>query len=209
MRFGSGFRWAPLMSAETSQQEVTRLIQAAGASDRAAADQLLNLVYDQLRRIAQQRMNEERAGHTLQATALVHEAYLRLVKSDPVDWEGRRHFFGAAAQAMRRILIERARRRAAAKHGGGRDRITLDDIGAAQGTAPIDLLALHEALARLERRDPRMGEIVMLRFFAGLGVEETAAALGLSPRTVKRDWAVARAWLFEEMSGKGKTRDGR
>jgi RNA polymerase sigma factor (TIGR02999 family) len=188
---------------------VSRILAAASEGEAKAAEELLPLVYDELRALARRQLAAEPRGQTLQATALVHEAYLRLVKSDPVDWEGRRHFFGAAAQAMRRILIERARRRAAAKHGGGRDRITLDDIGAAQGTAPIDLLALHEALARLERRDPRMGEIVMLRFFAGLGVEETAAALGLSPRTVKRDWAVARAWLFEEMSGKGKTRDGR
>ena len=188
---------------------VTQLLAAAGAGKARAADELLPLVYDELRVLAGRQLAAEPRGQTLQPTALVHEAYLRLVRGEPAAWENRGHFYSAAARAMRRILIERARKRAAARHGGGRRRVTLSEVASEEATDPLDLLALDEALSRLERRDPRMSEIVMLRYFAGLGVEDTAAALGVSVRTVKRDWAVARAWLFEEMSGGEEGSDGR
>ena len=187
------------MAADTPQHEVTRLIQAASASDRAAADQLLTLVYDQLRRIAQQRMSEERAGHTLQATALVHEAYLRLVGDTDVHWQGRAHFFAAAAEAMRRILIEHARGRAREKRGGEDGtppkRVPLNVLDLATEGDPEEILMLDDAICRLEMEDPQAGRIVRLRFFAGLSGDETAAVLGISPSSVDREWAYARARL--------------
>lgn len=149
-------------------------------------------------------MHREPAGHTLQPTALVHEAYLRLMSDQEAKWHDRGHFFGAAAEAMRRILIERARRVAGPMRGGGKQRVPLDQIDPTGTTAPDSLLALDEALSLLEEHDSRMAEVVKLRYFAGLNVADTAAALDLSPRTVKREWAVARAWLYQKMGGEGE-----
>ena len=182
--------------------DVTRLLAAASGGDGRAAEELLPIVYEELRVLAHRRMARERPGQTLQPTALVHEAYLRLLgpEGDSVRWENRGHFFGAAAEAMRRILIERARRVARLRHGGGRDRLPLENVDGAVDAKSDDLIALDEALKKLEAHDPRMAEVVKLRYFAGLGVEETATAMNVSPRTVKREWAVARAWLYERMS---------
>ena len=166
-------------------------------------------VYSDLRDLAHQRMSHERSDLTLQTTALVHEVYLRLMKDPDVTWENPRHFFGAAAEAMRRILIERARRYAAVKHGGGRKRLNLepselDDAGSldlSDGEGAIALLELDDAMNELKARDEMLAEVVMLRYFAGLSVEETASTIGRSPRSVKRDWAFARAWLAERLDG--------
>lgn len=160
------------------------------------------LVYDQLLAIARRRMSGERHEHTLQATALVHEAYLRLLGDDAASlaWAGRAHFFHAAAEAMRRILIEHARSRGRVKRGGGRKREPLDVIDLASEDNSDDILALDAAICRLEQQDEQAAKIVRLRFYAGLSVEEAAEALSISPRTVKRDWAVARAWLYEQLS---------
>jgi len=181
---------------------VTRLLSAIGSGDREATDRLLLLLYDELRSLAAARMAREPPGQTLQATALVHEAYLRLVGDPHAKWQNRGHFFAAAAQAMRRILVERARHYRRAKHGGGKRRLEVDAselVSSEEST--LDLVALDEALARLEKKDERMARVVMLRFFAGLEVDDTAAALGISPRTVKREWAVAKAWLYRQMEG--------
>jgi RNA polymerase sigma factor (TIGR02999 family) len=163
--------------------------------------ELFPVVYQQLRDLAHQKMAREPAGLTLQTTALVHEVYLRLSQDGSVTWENPRQFFGAAAEAMRRILVERARRHHARKRGGGRQRLDLDFVDlAAEPGEPEAMIALDEALGELRAFDPALGEVVMLRYFTGLSVEETAAALGSSPRTVKRDWAVARAWLSRRLS---------
>lgn len=188
----------------TPAQQVTRLIKAAGAGDPKAAESLLPLVYDELRRLAAAQLSKEPAGQTLQPTALVHEAYLRLVGGEPIEWQGRGHFFAAAARAMRRILIDRARRHRAAKHGGDRGRAEMhEDLIAdptpGTGGSGLDLLRLDAALARLEARDSRQSEIVLLRYFAGLSIEQTAEALGVSTGTVKNDWVFARAWLRREL----------
>jgi RNA polymerase sigma factor (TIGR02999 family) len=165
-----------------------------------AADRALPLVYQELRRLAHRRLSKEPPGPTLDTTGLVHEAYVRLVQGRETPWENRAHFFAAAAIAMRRILVERARRQRAAKHGGRRARVTLDEGVAMVPARGVDLLALDQALDRLEAHDAPMCEIVMLRFFAGLSVEETAALLEISPRTVKRKWTFARAWLHDSLS---------
>jgi RNA polymerase sigma factor (TIGR02999 family) len=170
-----------------------------GADRREVFDRLLPLVYDELRGLARARLRHERQGHSLQATALVHEAYIRMLGADSPSWNDRAHFFRAAAEAMRRILIDHARKRGRVKRGGGRIQVTLGDVQVGAGLPLEDILALDEAIQRLEGQDPRMAEIVRLRFFAGLSVEETAKALEVSERTVKREWAVARAWLFEAM----------
>jgi RNA polymerase sigma factor (TIGR02999 family) len=175
------------------QAELTRLLRA-GPAGRA---ELYQRVYDELRGIAGSRMRAERAGHTLQATALVHEVWLRLVDHQNTDWRDRAHFFGAAGEAMRRILIDHARRAAADKRGGNRERVTLGALEAAVEVEPEEALALAEALTRLEQHDPRAAEVTRLRFFAGLSVEDTARALGVTPRTVHREWTYARARLFE------------
>jgi RNA polymerase sigma factor (TIGR02999 family) len=187
--------------------DVTRILSAIDAGDPTAAADLLPLVYDELRKLAAHRIASERPGQTLQATALVHEAYLRLVDVDPIKaqrWNGRGHFFAAAAEAMRRILVENARRKGRLKHGGGHERMELDDAqlpAAADGIdSAIDLLALDEALTRLAQLDPTKAKLVDMRFFAGLTLEEAAAALGLSPATADRYWAFARAWLFRELA---------
>ena len=182
--------------------EVTRLLGAVSRGDRHASEELLPLVYDELRRLAEARMGLE-SPQTLQPTALVHEAYLRLVGDDGAEWDGRAHFFGAAANAMRRILIDRARRVQSAKHGGGRERVALTEAEQVDELDTASLVALDDALDELQRRDQRKGQIVMLRFFAGLSIADTAAALGLSPATVKSEWRFARAWLHHEIASAG------
>jgi len=179
---------------------VTRLLEAAAAGEPRAADELLPLVYDELRQLAASRLADEKLGHTLQPTALVHEAYLRLVGGEqPHDWSGRGHFFGAAAEAMRRILIENARRKKAERHGGGWARQELIDADLAVDTSGDDLLAVDEALTRLAAVDSRAARLVELRFFLGMTLEEAAAHLGLQERTAYRDWAYARAWLRQAL----------
>ena len=168
--------------------------------DPQAADQLLPLVYDELRRIAAQKMARESAGQTLQPTALVHEAWLRLGGDEQPTWQNRAHFFGAAAEAMRRILIDRARRRRALRHGGGQERVDIDDLELATDTENDDqLLAVHEALDKLAAQDPPKAELVKLRYFAGMTIEEVALALGISEPTAKRWWTFARTWLYQEI----------
>jgi RNA polymerase sigma factor (TIGR02999 family) len=185
-----------------SQQEVTRLLDAISAGDDHAAEELLPRVYEELRALARSRMANEPAGHTLQPTALVHEAYLRLVSGsgEQQRWDNRGHFFGAAALAMRRILVERARRQHQLKRGGGRKREDLQDNAASFETDPARMLALDEALKKLEAVDARKAQIVMLRYFSGLNIKETAEAAGVSEATVSNDWAYAKAWLFKEMA---------
>ncbi len=185
----------------TAANEVTTILAAIRSGDDRAADQLLPVVYDRLRRLAQRMMAHEKAGQTLQATALVHEAYLRLLGDDP-DWDDRRHFYAAAAQAMRRILVERARRRSRLKHGGGRKRVDLDDADAVAEPESVDLVALDDALRRLEKEEPRAARVVMMRFYAGLSEEDAAEALDISVRTVWRDWNYAKAWLRDAMAEK-------
>jgi RNA polymerase sigma factor (TIGR02999 family) len=177
--------------------EVTRILTAIDLSDAHAAEQLLPLVYDELRKLAAQTLAQEKPGQTLQATALVHEAYLRLVGGEQArDWDGRGHFFAAAAEAMRRILIDRARHKQTRKAGGARRRLDLDDIEPVLQEQNEDrLLDLDEALRQLEAEDPRKAALVKLRFFAGLSVEQAAAALGVSTSTAEKDWAYARSWL--------------
>ena len=184
-----------------SMNEVTRILEAIEQGDPSAADRLLPLVYDELRKLAATRLAREKPGQTLQATALVHEAYLRLVGSDDAKpWNGRGHFFGAAAEAMRRILVENARRKARIRHGGGLNRIDLDRIDLAADEASDELLALNEALDRLADEEPTVAEVVKLRHFAGLTIEQAAAALGISVRTANRHWAYARAWLYQQLN---------
>ena len=185
------------------REHVTELLEAAVGGDAKASEQLLPLVYEELRRLARGQIKREPTGQTLQATALVHEAYLRLVGNAEVKWQGRAHFFGAAARAMRRILVDRARQRGAAKRGGDWDRVELSEDGALVQGAGTNLVDLDGALARLEQEDPRKAEIVMLRYFAGLSIEETAAALSLSTATVKNEWTFARAWLKRELEREG------
>jgi len=182
--------------------EVTRILSAVGQGDPQAASRLLPLVYDELRKLAAHRLAAEKPGQTLQATALVHEAYLRLVdREQPQRWNGRGHFFAAAAEAMRRILVESARRKGRLKAGGSRRRVALEGLALAQDARGPDLLALDEALRKLEREEPRKAAVVKLRFFAGLTNEEAAEALGVSPATAENDWAYARAWLKVELGG--------
>ncbi len=180
---------------------VTQLLKAARDGDSRAADQLLPLVYDELRRLARSRLAREAPGQTLQPTALVHEAFLRLVGTGDPGWDSRAHFFGAAAQAMRRILIDRARYKAAEKHGGERRPVEVDDSDIAIEPPSIDLLALDEALGKLEGYDPRKARIVELRYFAGFNEEETAEILGVTSRTIQREWRYIRTWLHREISG--------
>lgn len=181
-----------------SVNEVTRLLAAARDGERKALEQLYALVYGELRGLAEARLRRERRGHTLQPTALVNEVYLRL---DPNkgSWENRRHFFGAASRAMRCILVDHARRRLADKRGAGLERVTLADLEVASPETDIDLVALDRTLEELEREEPRLAEVVTMRVFAGMSIEETAEALELSPATVKRDWTFARAWLGERL----------
>lgn len=180
---------------------VTQVLEALERGEPVAGERLLPLVYDELRRLASRKMAQESPGHTLQPTALVHEAYMRLVQNgDNRSWENRGHFYAAAAEAMRRILIEGARRKGSHKRGGSGARVDLaDDFAVDSGAAPDSLLELDEALQRLEAADSEGYQLVMLRYFGGLTVDEAAAALGVSPRTAKRNWAYARAWLRREL----------
>ena len=185
--------------------DVTRILSAIEAGDPQAAEQLLPLVYDELRRLAAQRLAGEGPGHTLQPTALVHEAYLKLVGADPQQpWNGRVHFFAAAAEAMRRILIDHARRKHRARRGGGKKRVELGDMDdiemVAESGRADELLALDEALTQLAVADPRRAELVRLRYFAGLTLEQAAELLGISRATADRHWAFARAWLYDAMT---------
>jgi RNA polymerase sigma factor (TIGR02999 family) len=179
---------------------VTQLLARAKAGSAPALEELVPLVYAELRRIAGRYAHRERAGHSLQATALVHEAYIRLLKDESLSFENRAHFLGIAARSMRQILVEHARSRDAEKRGGERQRVTLNEGVAAGGPVDVDLLALEEALERLAALNADHARIVELRFFGGLTNDETAAALGISPATVKRAWVIARAWLFRELT---------
>jgi RNA polymerase sigma-70 factor (ECF subfamily) len=183
-----------------TEPEITRALQAAGGDSGAALDRLLPAIYEELRRIAKRELRAERPDHTLTPTALVHEAYLKLAKLERVSWESRAHFFGACALEMRRILISWARKRHADRRGSGAEHIPLDNAVIAAQTRPADLIALDEALSRLALLDARQARVVECRFYAGMDVEETAAVLGISPATVKRDWTAARAWLNRELA---------
>ncbi len=183
---------------------ITHLLVATGDGDESARTQLWTVIYGELRRLASHQMSAEAGGHTLQPTALVHEAFFRLFDGKDVDWANRRHFFGAAARAMRRIRIDDARKRKRLKRGGEQQRVSLDDAPAFFQQDPTEALAVDEALERLEQEDSRKAEVVMLRYFVGMTEEETAAALGISRRAVQGDWRVARAWLHRELS-KGDT----
>lgn len=179
--------------------DVTRVLEAAQNGDPGATGQLLPLVYDELRKLAAAKMAREKPGQTLQPTALVHEAWLRLVGSENQRWENRAHFFAAAAEAMRRILIEKARRRQRLRHGGGQERVDLDEIAIIAPESDERLLQVHEALDRLAAQDKVKADVVKLRFFVGLTDREVADALGLSERTVERHWAYAKPWLFRQI----------
>ena len=179
--------------------DVTRILNSLEQGDASAADQLLPLVYDELRRLAAHKMANEKPGQTLQATALVHEAYLRLVGNQNQRWSGRAHFFGAAAEAMRRILIENARRKSAQRHGGGQQRVDIEEVDIASPAGDDQLLAVNDAIEKLAAIDPAKAELVKLRYFVGLSMTEAARALGLPQRTVERQWAFAKAWLREEI----------
>ena len=182
-----------------SSLDVTQLLVAWSGGDRAAIEPLMSAVYAELKRLARGQLVRER-GHTLQPTALVHEAYMKLVDQRAVDWQNRAHFFAIAAQLMRRIVLKRARRRRAAKRGGGIADLQIEEASIASDERDVDLLALDEALTRLTAMDPRQGQVVELRFFGGLSVEETAAVLCVSAGTVKREWRSAKAWLHKEIT---------
>lgn len=185
--------------------DVTRLLLDWSRGDRTALERLMPLVYDELRVLAERTLRHERSGHTLQGTALVHEAYLKLVDQRQVRWQDRAHFFAVAAQLMRRILVDHARRHGAVKRGSGEPRLPLDQADAPAPTAPlVDWLALDRALDRLAARDDRQARTVELRFFGGLTIEETAEVLQVSPATVKNDWHLARGWLFRELQSPDK-----
>jgi RNA polymerase sigma-70 factor, ECF subfamily len=182
-------------------QNITHLLKEWSDGDQRALDRLTPLVYEELRQQAARYLRRERPGHTLQTTALINEAYLRLIDAKDVRWQSRAHFFAVAANLMRRVLVDHARRRDAAKRGGSQIRLTLDEGLAVAKDSEVDLLAIDEALDRLAAIDEQQARVVELRFFSGLSVEETAAALGVSAKTVKRDWSVARAWLRREIGG--------
>ena len=187
-----------LLAAE-SAEGVAELVEQASLGDQRAVSTLMPIVYDELRRLAGAYMQRERPGQTIQPTALVHEAYLRLLKDKKKDWHGRTHFVAIAARSMRQILVERARSKATEKRGGARNRVTLDEAVGREYEPTVDLLAIDEALVRLAEFDPQQAGIVELRFFGGLTIEETAQAMDISPATVKRGWTVARAWLRREV----------
>jgi RNA polymerase sigma factor (TIGR02999 family) len=188
-------------------ENLTALLQSWQGGDREALDRVMAIVYDELRALAARHLAAERAGHTLQPTALVHEAYLRLAGQQQVDWKNRAYFFGAAATIMRRILVDHARRRVRDKRGGGVTLVPLEEapepVAAASPGSGIDVAALDEALDRLAALDARQARVVELRYFSGMTVDEIAEVMNLSPGTVKRDWTVARAWLFAELGSSG------
>jgi RNA polymerase sigma factor (TIGR02999 family) len=184
--------------------DVTQILSRIESGDPTASEQLLPLIYDELRRLAAQRLTQEKPGQTLQATALVHEAYIRLVDGEKAQhWNSRGHFFGAAAEAMRRILVNRARDKGRLKRGGQLQRVDLEKIELATDAPNVDLLAIDESIELLTAENPECANVVKLRFFAGLSIDETAAALGISASTAKRHWAYARAWLFDALSSDG------
>lgn len=191
---------------EPAQADVTRLLVQLTKGDRAAVDQLMPLVYDELRRIAAAHLRRERPGHTLQSTALVHEAYLRLIDQRNVEWRNRAHFFGIASRMIRRILVDHARGHHAAKRGAGAPRLSLDEAIGVPGGRDLDLVALDDSLEALAKIDPEQSRLVELRYFGGLTIEETAEVMQISPATVSREWTAARAWLFRELS-RGATSD--
>ncbi|HZL88899.1 MAG TPA: sigma-70 family RNA polymerase sigma factor [Pirellulaceae bacterium] len=179
--------------------DVTRILAQIDAGDPSAAEQLLPLVYDELRKLAAAKLVHEKPGQTLQATALVHEAYLRLVEDEPQEWDSRRHFFAAAAEAMRRILVENARRKGSLKRGGEHQRLDLDEIEVAAPQRPGEVLAVDQALDRLAEQDPVAAQLVKLRYFSGFTIPQAAELLDISPRTADRLWVYARAWLYREI----------
>ncbi len=185
-----------------SLKDVTQLLVHWGKGDGQALDRLMPLVYDELHRMASRYLRRERQGHTLQATALINEAYLRIVDQNRVNWQNRAHFFGVAAQMMRRILVDHARSHLYAKRGGGAQKLTLDEAIATPQERDLDLVALDDALTALTEIDPQQSRIIELRFFGGLTIEETAEVLSISPATVKRDWNMAKAWLYGEISNR-------
>jgi RNA polymerase sigma-70 factor (ECF subfamily) len=184
----------------TPPSDVTLLLSELSRGNQAAGEELVPLVYEELKRLARSYMRAERPGHTLQTTALVHEAYVKLVNQRAANWQGRSHFFGIAAQVMRRILIDHARNRLRKKRGGPQEALTLDEVLVFSPERSEELVKLDEALERLAKLDARQSRIVELRFFGGLSVEETSECLGVSAKTVKRDWSVAKAWLHGELS---------
>jgi RNA polymerase sigma factor (TIGR02999 family) len=185
-------------------QQVTQLLKQWQAGSNEALEALIPLVYKELKRLAASYLRRERPDHTLQSGALVNEAYLRLVDQNQTRWQNKAHFYGIAAQMMRRILADHARSHNAAKRGGGIPELELDEAVARAKTRSVDLVGLEEALQKLEKLDPQQGRIVELRFFSGLSIEDTANVLAISPATVKRDWAAARAWLFREVGARPK-----
>ncbi|MEJ7578462.1 MAG: sigma-70 family RNA polymerase sigma factor [Pyrinomonadaceae bacterium] len=188
---------------DPTPQQVTQLLVAWGGGDRAALDELMPLVYEELRRLAHQCMRRERPGHTLQTSALVNEACLRLVDQKSIHWQDRAHFLGIAARLMRQVLVDYARKRGYAKRGGDARRVPLDEAMIVSEERAADVVALDDALKSLAEIDPRKSQIVELRFFGGLSIEETAAVLKVSPGTVMREWTLAKAWLRREMTGDG------
>lgn len=182
-------------------QSVTQLLDEGSKGNKEALDQLLPIVYDELRRQAARYLRQELPGHTLQTTALIHEAYIRLIDQRNVQWQNRAQFFGIAAQLMRRILVDHARTKKRVKRGGSNLRVSLNEALAVTKGSEVDLIALDEALDKLAEIDPQQSRVVELRFFSGLSVAETAEVLDISPATVKRDWSVAKAWLYREISG--------
>ena len=181
--------------------DVTRLLIEWKHGDAAALDRLLPLIYAELRRIASRHLRHERPGHTLQPTALVHEAYFKLVQAPELAWRDRAHFFAVAARVMHQVLVDHARAHQAEKRGGALRKVSIEEVAAPGVTADIDLLALEKALGRLGDLDPQQGRVVELRYFGGLTIEETAEVIGISPATVKREWMMARAWLRRELGG--------
>jgi RNA polymerase sigma factor (TIGR02999 family) len=189
------------MMAVATQSQLTNLLDDWKRGDPSALEKLTPLIYDELRRIAHRYARHERNGHTLQTTALINEAYVRLAGNESPDWQNRQHFFAVTAQVMRHILIDHARRRRALKHGGHGQQVSLSEAEAMTNERAAELIALDEALAELAAFDPRKSEVVQLRYFGGLSLEETAEALGVSLMTVRRDWRAAKAWLYKKMTG--------
>lgn len=189
-------------------KDVTRILNAAGQGAPQVAHELLSLVYEELRRLAAARMASEAPGQTLQATALVHEAWLRLTNDERRKWNDRTHFFAAAAESMRRILVDNARRKRAERHGGGQQRVEMPEFASAIGESDDKVLAVNEALEKFAALDPQKAEVVKLRYFVGMTIEQAAAALGISERTAKRYWTFARAWLHEEIKAQLEAQAG-